>query len=167
MPGLRWVAVKVTPHLHGSVEGFWREERPGAGIDPEKDTERYLAAGAVEAFLVEGGGDLGGAGFSASRLAALRGRALGSDALLVESNQAVEGLAGERVISLAVLAGVEAEWKESARALVERADALVLSGGMRVEDLPAELRGKAVFALAAGEWASAGLVEFVRAKLGL
>ena len=48
LPEFRWVAAKVTTHSHGIPQTIYKETRPGQ----EKDTERYLAAGARGSFLL-------------------------------------------------------------------------------------------------------------------
>jgi len=51
------------------------------------------------------------------------------------------------------------------RERVAEADALVLTGGMTVAELPEALRGKPVFDLAAGEWLTPRLLRFVGERL--
>jgi hypothetical protein len=43
-----WIAVKIAGHGHGHAESVWEEMHAGEGTD----TARYLAAGALRAFLV-------------------------------------------------------------------------------------------------------------------
>jgi len=158
LPELRWAAVKVTPHAHGREDGIF-EEWEG---DSEKDTGRYLAAGALRSFLVSCE-----EGARASELVReLRQQTGECDALLVESNRVAPdeiAEAGELRLWLAVVAGLVAEWKPSLGERLLRVDALVLTGGFA--DLAAELSQKTVFGLPAGEWASPELVEFVRGGL--
>jgi hypothetical protein len=160
IPELRWVAVKVTPHLHDVGEEVWEEIDGGS----DKDTGRYLAAGARRAFLI------GGA--SESRAAGLIGEARRGapecDALLVESNRIAAGVVanrGERVVSIAVLAGAESEWKASLRECVGSVDALVLADGVSAEGFESPFLRRPVFGLAAGQWSVPELVRFVRGKL--
>lgn len=47
LPEYHWNVVKITTHDHGQLSPIWEETRPG----DESDTARYLAAGAVRAFL--------------------------------------------------------------------------------------------------------------------
>jgi len=47
LPEFRWTAVKITTHDHGQPKPIWEETTAGKGTD----TARYLAAGAVRAFL--------------------------------------------------------------------------------------------------------------------
>ena len=47
LPEFRWNAVKITTHEHHDYQPIWEEKLPG----DDSDTARYLAAGAVRAFL--------------------------------------------------------------------------------------------------------------------
>jgi hypothetical protein len=160
MAELRWVAVKITPHVHDVGEEVWEELDEGS----DKDTGRYLAAGAGRSFLISGA--------SESRAAGLIGEARGSapecDALLVESNRiSAEVVAnrGEPVCSIALLAGEESEWKPSLRECVGSVDALVLAGSVSLEGFESPFLRKPVFALEPGQWSVPELVRFVRWKL--
>jgi hypothetical protein len=160
MPELSWAAVKVTPHRHDVSEELWED----LDFRSEKDTGRYLAAGARRAFLVSGATD--------SRAVELvleaRGRASLCDGLLVESNRIAAGMVGRRgeaEVSLAVLAGPETEWKASLLECAGRVDAVVLANGLRPEEFVSPFARKPVFGLAAGEWCVPELVRFVRGRL--
>jgi len=138
--------------------GIWEERERNS----DKDTGRYLAAGAAQAFLISDSRN-----FAASILDALR-LAPRSGSLLVESNRidgALVARVDEPVVSLAVLAGAESDWKASLWTRVGAADALVLTGGLACEELPAELQMKPEFRLIEGEWSSPELIKFVRAHL--
>jgi hypothetical protein len=159
LPELRWVAVKVTPHLHRDEE-IWEEVDFRSG----KDTGRYLAAGAGRAFLVGGVGVADAAGL----VVGARSRAALCDGLLVESNRITAGSVarpGERVVTLAVLAGAEAEWKASLRECVGGVDALVLGSGLDANGFESPFRRKPVFSLGEGHWCVPELVRFVRGRL--
>lgn len=88
----RWLAVKVSPHLHEVA-------------DRETDTDRYLAAGAESAVLVD----------EVPELPAGRN-------VILESNAAAEVVAADLIV---FVAEAGAEWKESARRVVGRADFVV------------------------------------------
>ena len=157
LPELSWVAVKASPHLHRD-EAAWEEPDPNS----DKDTGRYLAAGARRAFLILDSPDSETSILDALRLVPRSG------SLLVESNRidgALLARADEPVVSLAVLTGIESDWKASLWVRFETADALVLTGGLVYEELPAELQMKPVFRLIEGQWSSPGLLGFVRARL--
>ena len=47
LPEFRWNAVKITTHAHDDYPPIWEEKLPG----DDSDTARYLAAGAIRAFL--------------------------------------------------------------------------------------------------------------------
>jgi molybdopterin-guanine dinucleotide biosynthesis protein len=47
LPEYRWIAMKITRHVHGERKPVWEETEPGEGTD----TARYLAAGAQQHFL--------------------------------------------------------------------------------------------------------------------
>jgi hypothetical protein len=85
-PDRKWVAVKITPHLHGdsAADFTLREAGDPAG---QGDTSRYLAAGAGRAFLLEG--DLDAA---MPRLLELLA---GSENWIVESNRAAARLGAD------------------------------------------------------------------------
>ena len=154
----RWVGVKVSPHGH-AVDGVWAE----SDRDSEKDTGRYLRAGAEQAYLIA---DLAG-GSVATLLRGLRTGGNGSS-LLVESNRVeprLVAVGSEPVLTLAVLAEPVAEWKSSLRELVGSADALVLTCGLEPDRLPLEVRDTSAFRLEGGSWVSPELVAFVRAYL--
>lgn len=163
MPELRWVAAKVTPHLHRDEE-IWEEIDFRSDRDTENDTGRYLAAGALRAFLVSGDGVADAAGL----VAEARSRAALCDGLLVESNRVAAGSVtqpGERAVMLAVLAGAEADWKASLRECVGGVDALVLGSGLALDDFESPFQRKPVFSLGMGQWCVPELVRFVRGRL--
>ena len=160
MPEFSWAAVKVSPHRHDVDEELWEE----LDFRTAKDTGRYLAAGARRAFLVSGATDLR----AVELVLEARERTSLCDALLVESNRVAAGSVarpGEAEVSLAVLAGAEAEWKASLRESAGMADALVLANGVSPEEFASPFLRKPVFGLAAGEWSVPELVRFVRGRL--
>ena len=160
MPEFSWAAVKASPHGHDTGEELWEE----LDTHSQKDTGRYLAAGARRAFLVSGVTD----SRAAERVAEARERASLCDALLVESNRIAAGAVarrGEPCVSLAVLDGPEAEWKASLREAAGMADALVLANGTSAEEFASPFLRKPVFGLAAGQWSVPELIQFVRARL--
>jgi hypothetical protein len=160
LPELNWLAVKVTPHLHGVDGGLW-EERDG---ESSTDTGRYLRAGAAHAFLISNVSDEG----VPELLMRARNGCAEASALLVESNRVDPGMVvdrRERAVCLAVLSGPVAGWKASLRDRMDDADALVLTGGLSLEELPAAVGEKAVFRLAEGQWLSPELLAFVRERI--
>jgi len=157
MPELRWVAVKVSPHSHGLQDGVWEEQ----DRESEKDTGRYLRAGARRAFLVRGGDDAG------EVVEKVRVLAADCDSGLVESNRVMASAVakpGEPVVSIAVLAGGEEEWKASLFETAGRIDALVLAGGPPRTSFDV-LEASPVFALEAGKWVNTELIDLIRNRL--
>jgi hypothetical protein len=160
MPEFSWAAVKVTPHGHDVGEELWEE----LDFRSEKDTGRYLAAGAKRAFLVSGATDFR----AAELILEARGRASLCGGLLVESNRIAAATVAhqcEEEVSLAVLAGAESEWKASLRESVGMADALVLADGVTPAEFVSPFLRKPVFGLAAGQWSVPELARFVRGRL--
>jgi molybdopterin-guanine dinucleotide biosynthesis protein len=155
----RWTAVKVSPHAHDAPLGLWEETDRGS----EKDTGRYLKAGARRAFLMTTD-----AGWNGARLPVLDGvvrEAMTAGAVLVESNRFAQSAWARSGVRLAVIGAPVEEWKASLRECVLEADALVLTGGMTRFDLPMEFRGRHLFTFPSGKWASPALVGFVRERL--
>jgi hypothetical protein len=154
LPEWRWTAVKVSPHRHLGDAAIHEELDRGS----EKDTGRYLAAGARQAFLV-------------SAVEGESGRVLGEfgdahadgGALLIESGRGLDAF--PEALFLIVLAGPADDWKKSLHERLGRADGLVLAGGLTAAELPGVLRGKSIFCLAEGGWSTPELVEFVQWRL--
>lgn len=160
MPELRWVAVKVTPHAHDLADGLLEE----TDRNSEKDSARYLAAGAGHAFLIVREMD----GGLLEWIRQARKQEPAGGAMLVESNAVAPwevALSGEPAISLVVLAGPKAEWKPSVWNRIASAEALVLTGGLSLESLQPEFADRLCFELPDGSWLTPELCEFVRGEL--
>jgi len=160
MPELSWAAVKVTSHRHDVGEELWEELDHGS----DKDTGRYLAAGARRAFLISGVSD----SQAVELVAEARSQASLCDGLLVESNRISYEMItnqGETAVTIAVLSGEEAEWKPSLRDCAGHVDALVLADGLLTNEFESPFLRKPVFGLSAGEWSVPELVRFVRGRL--
>jgi len=157
-PELRWVAVKMSPHGHEiSPLDQICEEIDG---DSDKDTGRYLAAGAAQSFLFSGFQGDARRRVLHAMLPMTAGRSL-----MFESNQidpAEVTLAGEPVLCLAILAGPQSDWKPSILSRLASADALVLTAGLTREHLSPELQARRIYCLANGQWMTAELRAFVR-----
>ena len=114
MPEYCWTALKVSLHLH-SGEGCVVIEEPGIG--GANDTSRFLKAGAARAFWIQ-----------AKRIeaAAHAARAIIKEALyvVIEGNSVLDFIDAD--FSILVLNRSVAEFKKNARAILARADALVL-----------------------------------------
>jgi hypothetical protein len=160
MPELNWMAVKVTPHGHDVADVLWEE----ADCQSDKDTGRYLAAGAAHAFLISNLADEA----LVDAVAEARNRCSETGSLFIETNRVGRqelARSGERAACLAVLSGSEAQWKASLRERIDDADALVLTGGLSQEGLRVELREKKVFRFDERQWSSPELLAFVRKRL--
>ncbi len=164
----RWAAVKVTPHGHAIDAEIWEEHDAGS----DKDTGRYLAAGAERAFLIRGSssGPLHGLPDrqTEGRIAEVRVLASECDALLVESNQmeaAALARPGETASSVAVLSGPHEEWKASLHACLSRVDAVVQVDWPQSEVFDSSLFGKPTFSRVDESWHIPALAECVRGLL--
>jgi hypothetical protein len=125
-----WTAVKITQYGHGicSANGeacdcatgdhSWAisEERDRSG---ESDTSRFLVAGAAKAFWVRTE-----QGHLAEAMPALRQRLEGASHVIIESNSVVKYLRPD--LYLTVLDPATADFKNSAREFLDRADAVIL-----------------------------------------
>lgn len=135
--GLReweWTAVKITQHGHGVCSPSGAPCDCATGMDhpyavsaeicpgPDSDTSRFLAAGAARSYWVRtAAGELGHAMPTLRRLIA------GSRNLIVESNSLLQYLQPDLYLVVADFS--VADFKDSARRFLDRADALVISGG--------------------------------------
>ncbi len=160
MPELRWLAVKISPHVHEISDGITEETDASSA----KDTGRYLTAGAKRAFLITTEGD------ALELVLRVRKQAAECDAVLIESGRfRAEELIelGNAILTLAVLAGGVSKWKPETLERARGADALVLAKGTDQHSLPEELRQRRFFALREGEWQNAAMIDFVRERLRL
>ncbi|MBI2677153.1 MAG: hypothetical protein HYX28_00045 [Candidatus Koribacter versatilis] len=172
-----WTAVKITQFGHGvcSVNGescacatdehMWSvsEERDAAS---GKDTARYLAAGAKRSLWVRTK-----QGRLAEAMPDLRRELVGAVNVIIESNSVLRFLRPE--LYLTVLDPSTADFKESSREFLDRADAVLLHAGdgaarnaaqwERVSLKPVAERP--VFRIVPPEYVTAEVVEFVRRRL--
>jgi hypothetical protein len=125
-----WTAVKVTQYGHGicsangeacdcvTADHSWAisEERDRSG---ESDTSRFLIAGAARALWVRTE-----QGRLAEAMPTLRQRLAGGGNVIVESNSVLKFLRPD--LYLTVLDPAIADFKNSAREFLDRADALIL-----------------------------------------
>jgi len=121
-PEYRWTAIKISQHEHPEVgEGFatvFEERDPALG----SDSSRYLAAGAVRSFWVRISD-----GRAAEAVDRIRWKIAHSENVVIESNSVLNFLQPD--LSLVVLDASVSDFKASALRFVERADAILLSGG--------------------------------------
>jgi hypothetical protein len=155
---LNWTAIKITPHEHG----LQPEQRFAISEEAEptgsKDTSRYLAAGARRALLVQARPEN-----IQEAMSAIIDQFAGSGNTIIESN-AIVGLVRPDLY-LIVLEPSLADFKQSARRRLERADAIVASEGAFSEEVAQELAGKPVFRVTPPTYVSPELVKFVRERL--
>ena len=145
----RWTAVKITNHSHGSE--IIREERmPGHS----SDTQRYLAAGAHRALLVEAHDDM-----FAEAVRSLWEQVDASAPLIFESNRIVDYCRAD--VCLAVTGGDEAVHKLSFARFAERADAVVV----RSKADSVQRHARPIYFLAETERVSPELLAWVRGRL--
>src|SRR5690348_10298173 len=130
LPEFEWTAAKITQYGHGvcSANGepcdcatddhSWAisEERDHSG---ESDTSRFLVAGAVRALWVRTE-----QGRLAEAMPALRRRLEGAGNVIIESNSVLKFLRPD--LYLTVLDPATADFKNSAREYLDRADAVIL-----------------------------------------
>lgn len=162
-PEIRWTAVKISSNRRGLSAGFESFEQTAAGATC--DTERYLAAGAAEAYWLRA------ADADMDRAAAFV-RGLGADgrALIIESNRIVERIRPE-LYALTLDYGVD-DFKDSARRLFARADAyLRVRSDLRSprwENVDVErLSALPVYEVAPPDYRPRGFVRDLRARLNL
>ena len=113
MPEMRWTAIKMTQHGHGDCRVF-EERDAGSG----RDTGRYLAAGAVRSLLIQGG--------MGEAMVRVREEIGGAENVMIESNSVV-GFVRPDVFVMVLDAG-NADFKDSAKRYLDRADAVVVTG---------------------------------------
>jgi molybdopterin-guanine dinucleotide biosynthesis protein len=127
---LNWTAFKITQHDHGffTADGapcgcqtgdpaiaISAELRPDTG----SDTARFLAAGAVRAFLVQTR-----QGMLAEAMPGIREELAAAENAILESNSLIQFLQPD--LYLTVLDYGTADFKDSARLYLDRADAVLL-----------------------------------------
>ena len=168
-----WTAVKITQYGHGvcSVNG----ETCGCAVDEHtwsiseekdaasgKDTARYLAAGATRSLWVRTK-----QGRLAEAVPDLRRALSGAANVIIESNSVLRFLRPD--LYLTVLDPATADFKESAREYLDRADAVLLherEGGAQWESVSLKpVQEATVFTIRPPAYVTEEVVEFVRRKL--
>ncbi len=167
-----WTAVKITQYGHGicSANGAacdcatgdhsWAisEEKDRSG---ESDTSRFLVAGAKPSLWVRTE-----QGRLAEAMPDLRRRLEGSRNVMVESNSVLKFLRPD--LYLTVLDPATADFKNSAREFLDRADAVILHESAEVawESISLKpLAGRPVFRIRPPKYVTPEMVEFVRARV--
>ncbi len=174
LPEMHWTAFKITQYGHGfcTADGAPCDcqtdehtlaisaERPDG--DPHTDSGRYLRAGAERSLWVRTR-----VGMLASAMSRVRKELAASHNAIIESNSIMQFLKPD--LYLTVLDAGTADFKDSARLFLDRADAVIaveremtaqwkgVSGRL--------LEGKPRFPVRAPEYLSQELVNFVQTRL--
>jgi hypothetical protein len=173
LPELQWTAVKITQYGHGicSANGeacdcatgdhSWAisEERDRSG---ESDTSRFLVAGAVRVFWARTE-----QGRLAEAMPALRQRLENAHNVIIESNSVLKFLRPD--LYLSVLDPHTADFKNSAREFLDRADAVILhaaDGAVAWEAVSLKpIAHRPIFRIAPPNYVTPEVVSYVRSKL--
>lgn len=173
LPQFRWTAVKITQYGHGicSANGevcdcatedhSWAitEERDGSG---ESDTSRFLLAGAARVFGVRSE-----QGRLAEAMPALRQRLEESGNVIIESNSVLKFLHPQ--LYLPILDPETADFKNSAREFLDRADAVILHdtvGAPAWHSVSLKpVADRPVFRITPPNYVTPELVAYVRSRL--
>ena len=172
LPEFHWTAFKITQYGHGfctadgkpcqcqtadSCVSVSAERDAASGTD----TARFLAAGAARSIWVRTR-----IGMLADAVPRIEQEIAGSENAILESNSILEFMKPD--LYLSVLDPSVADFKSSAQRFLERADAVLWSAtGLTTDERLQEavLCNKPGFAIAAPEYVSDALVEFVRSRL--
>ncbi len=174
MPEKHWTAFKITQFGHGvcSANGepcdcetadhtiAISEERT---LTSGTDSSRYLAAGAARSFWVRTR-----QGQLAEAMPRLRKELAAAENAIIESNSILRFLQPDVFVS--VLDAATADFKTSAKTYLDRADAVVITGGDLASaawpDVSLRLLSKArLFHGAPGAYCEAPLVAFIRDRI--
>ncbi|MBV8630834.1 MAG: hypothetical protein JOZ83_07920 [Silvibacterium sp.] len=177
LPEFHWTALKITQYGHGfcTADGtpcdcqtddhtiaISAERDPNTGTD----SARFLAAGAARSLWVRTR-----QGMLAEAMSRIRKEIAAAENAIIESNSVMQFLRPD--LYLMVLDQGTADFKDSARLYLDRADAILLrESGIKLEPhwtgVSARLiEGKPRFVIAPPDYISDELVEFVRARLVL
>lgn len=177
LPEMHWTAFKITQFGHGfctangepcdcqtdeHTVAVSEERDPASGTD----SARYLAAGAVRSFWVRTR-----IGNLAAAMPRLRKEFAAAENAIVESNSILGFLRPD--IYLSVLDHATADFKDSARLFLDRADALLVNAGS--EDLAPQWRGvsprltKGIprFPIAPPEYITDAVIAYVQERLAI
>jgi hypothetical protein len=168
-----WTAVKITQYGHGicsangeacdcaTADHSWAisEERDRSG---ESDTSRFLLAGALQALWARTE-----QGRLAEAMPALRRRLEGARNVIIESNSVLKFLRPD--LHLTVLDPSTADFKNSAREFLDRADAVILhqaSGGAAWQAVSLKpIAQRPIFRITPPNYVTPEIVKFVRESL--
>ena len=170
-----WTAVKITQYGHGvcSANGeacdcatgdhSWAisEERDRSG---ESDTSRFLLAGALRALWVRTE-----QGRLAEAMPALRKKLEGSSNVIIESNSVLKFLRPD--LYLTVLDPSTADFKNSAKEFLDRANAVILhsaSGDAAWQSVSLKpVKDRPIFSIQPPNYVTSEIADFVRSRLSM
>jgi len=173
LPEFGWTAVKITQYGHGvcsangspcdcaTADHSWAisEERDRSG---ESDTSRFLQAGAERALWVRTE-----QGRLAEAMPALRTRIADASNVIIESNSVLKFLRPD--LYLTVLDPATADFKNSAREFLDRANAVILhenaSGPAWQAVSLKPIAERPVFRIAPPVYVTGEIVDYIRAQL--
>lgn len=173
LPHFHWTAAKITQYGHGicSANGepcdcatddhSWAitEEQDPSG---KSDTSRFLAAGAKPVFWVRTE-----QGRLAEAIPTLRRKLQGASNVILESNSVLKFFRPD--LYLTVLDPTTADFKNSAREFLDRADAVILHqarGGPAWQDVSLKpVTNRPLFRITPPNYVTPEIVAFVRSKL--
>lgn len=176
MPEMRWTAMKITQYGHGfcSANGEpcdcqTADHSVAVSVEEDAttgtDTSRFLAAGAARCLWVRTR-----MGMLGEVMPRIRRELETAENAILESNSVMRFLRPD--LYLTVLDAGTADFKDSARLFLDRADAVVLNAsGEGLEPQWEGVSGRLIarkprFRIAPPGFMSTELVEFVRARLG-
>jgi hypothetical protein len=175
LPQMHWTAFKITQFGHGFCTANGepcdcQTDEHTVAVSQERDTRsstdsaRYLAAGAVRSFWVRTR-----IGNLAAALPRVRKEIAAAENVILESNSIMGFLRPD--LYLSVLDQGKADFKDSARLFLDRADALLVRAGS--EELVPQWRGVSLrlamgiprFPIAPPEYMSDAVIAFVQDRL--
>lgn len=176
LPEFHWTAFKITQYGHGfcTADGApcdCQTDDHSVAVSAERDpntgtdSARFLAAGAVKSLWVRTR-----QGMLAEAMPRIRKELAAAENAILESNSILQFLRPD--LYLTVLDHATADFKDSARLYLDRADAILLrESGLKLEPhwtgvSTRLMEGKPRFVIAPPDYMSAALVEFVRARAG-
>jgi hypothetical protein len=173
LPEFEWTAVKITQHGHGICSAIgepcdcatpdhsWAisEEGDRSG---KSDTSRFLQAGAARAFWARTE-----QGRLAEAMPALRAKIAGGGNVIMESNSVLKFLRPD--LYLTVLDPATADFKNSAREFLDRADAIILHempGAPAWQSVSLKpVADRPIFRITPPVYVTGDIAEFVRTNL--
>jgi hypothetical protein len=174
LPEFAWTAAKITQYGHGvcsangepcdcATDHSWAisEERDRSG---KSDTSRFLVAGAERSLWVRTE-----QGRLAEAMPALRQRLDGARNVIIESNSVLKFLRPD--LYLTVLDPSTADFKNSAREFLDRADAVILHEAAGAPSWQAvslkPVADRLIFRITPPTFVTPDMAEFVRSAVGL